>query len=148
MNRNIAAKTIQRAFRKSHPRNNTVALNFIKGSWAVKWYTAPNHKHFSLHAPNVFAQLGNSHPLSRNPKRSKNIKLILIPGRPVTTRPRIKKSPNRNNNNNNFTRGGLTNNNFVAVRAMGLPRWASRGPRGPRGPRGRPRTLAQRMGGV
>jgi hypothetical protein len=147
MNRNNAAKKIQRAFRKRHPRNNTVALNFIKGSWAVKWYTAPNHKHFSLHAPNVFAQLGNLHPLSRNPKRSKNIKLILIPGRPVTTRPRIKKIPDRNNNNNNnFTRGGLTNNNFVAVRAMGLPR---RPPRGPRGPRRRPpRTLAQRMGRV
>ena len=127
MKRNNAAKTIQNAFRKRHPRNNTVALNFIKGSWAVKWYTAPNHKHFTLHAPNVFAQLGNAHPLSRNPKRPKNIKLILIPGRSVTARPRIKKSPNRNNNN--FSGGGLTNNNFLAIRAMGPPRRPSPRPR-------------------
>jgi hypothetical protein len=121
VNKNTAARKIQRAFRRRHPYNNSVSMNFIKGPWAVKWYTEPNHRKFSLFSPEVFAELGNTHPLSRRIKRPQNIKLILIPGRKRTSPPHINKIPKKrkhsysNSNSNSNNNVALSNSTIIGA---------------------------------
>jgi len=118
MNRNTAARTIQRAFRKAYPIN-AISFSPIKGSWYVKWFKDPKHKHFSTYAVNTFKRLTN-HPETRAPKNPRNFLLVRIPGRPKTTRPNLSSprssptgySSGSNSNNNQFVR--FTNDEIIS----------------------------------
>ena len=133
MNRNNAAKKIQRAFRrtKSHRVRHRVSQDPISleniDPMETPYYIFPRGPKragavmvVNRIGPNVMKKLTKfENPISRYPLSKKTIVYInrTSPGKLTTKSPR-KKSPN---NNNNFSGGGMGPNNFAAIRAMGTP---------------------------
>lgn len=129
MNRNNAAKKIQRAFRRTkrhRVREDPISLMNIDPMQTPYYILPRGPKRVGVVmvvnriTPNVMNKLIKlENPISRYPLSKKTIAYVnrTSPGKLTTKSPR-KKSPN---NNNNFSGGGMGPNNFAAIRAMGPP---------------------------
>ena len=121
MNRNNAAKKIQRAFRRTkrhRVRQDPISLENID-PMETPYYIFPRGPKragvvmvVNRIGPNVMKKLTKlENPISRYPLSKKTIAYV------NRTKPKI----SSRNNNNNFSGGGMGPNNFAAIRAMGPP---------------------------